>query len=267
MGADVAALIDRDFASDALRTSTARLCDVLRRGANRDAPAIGTWTLGDVANHVAWGIENYTAWLQGADAPDLDAIKNMSRWNNETVRRLAPADLRALGDRIEVATERFIEAAGQKPPSAKVRWYAGNRIPVEVAVCMRLIEAAVHGLDIARATKEKWEIHPDDARTMAYGLGYIGPYFVDEQKLDFEGTLRLHVRGGVDLYYIVEDHKLEVATTGPRPHWHLSVDPVAWVLVSTERRNQWTAAIGGKIIGWGTRPGLPFKLRAASFQG
>jgi hypothetical protein len=42
---------------------------------------------------------------------------------------------------------------------------------------------------------------------------------------------------------------------------------VAWILVSTQRKNQWGAAMSGKIIGWGRRPMLPFKLRAASFQG
>jgi uncharacterized protein (TIGR03083 family) len=267
MGKDVAALIERDQASDSLRTYTSRLCAILRQGPNRDEPAVGTWTLGDVANHVAWGIKNYTRWLQGADAPDLDAIKNMSRWNIETVRALPPADLPQLADRIEVATDEFIEAAREKPPSTEVRWYAGNRIPVEIAVCMRLIEAAVHGLDVAAAANQKWEINVDDARTLSYGLAYVGPYFVDEQKLDFEGTIRMRIRGGTDLYYIIEGRRLKVWTTGPRPDWHLSVDPVAWVLVSTERRNQWAAALTGKIIGWGKRPTLPFKLRAATFQG
>ena len=267
MEADVAALIDRDKTSDALRINTARLCAVLRRGPNRDAAAVGTWTLGDVANHVAWGIENYTRWLRGDDAPDLDSIKNMSRWNAETVSRLPPAAPPALADRIEVATDDFIEATRDRPASGQVRWYAGNRIPVPVAVCMRLVEASVHGLDIAAAAKENWEINADDARTMCYGLGYIAPHFVDEQKLDFEGTIRMHIRGGADLYYVVERHRLNVATDGPRPDWHLSVDPVTWVLVSTERRNQWAAALRGKISGWGAHPRLPFKLRAASFQG
>ena len=264
----MAALIDRGAASHALRSYTARLCAVLRQQPDRNALAVGKWTLGDVANHVASGIENYTKWFKGVDdAPDLDAIEDMSAWNEETVRGMPPANLSELADRIEVATEEFIEAAGDKPPFAQVRWYAGNRIPVEVAVCMRLIEAALHGLDIASAARQGWELRPDDARTMSYGLGYIGPYFVDKRKLDFDGTIRMHIRGGADLYYIVEDRELHVRTAGPRPHWHLSVDPITWVLVSSERRNQWTAALSGKIIGWGTRPALPFKLRVASFQG
>ncbi len=102
---------------------------------------------------------------------------------------------------------------------------------------------------------------------MSYGLGFIGPYFVDERRLGFEGTIRIRIRGGADLYYTIEHRRLHVGTEGPRPGWTLSVDPVVWVLVSTERRNQWRAALTGKIIGWGTRPSLPFKLRAASFQG
>ena len=267
MATEIAALIDRDEASHALRSYTSRLCGVLRQRPDRDAPAIGTWTLGDVANHVASGIDDYAKRLKGIDVSDPGAIENMAAWNVETVRGLPSADLPELADHIEVMTEEFIEVARDKPPLAHVRWYAGNRIPVEVAVCMRLIEAAVHGLDVASAAKDRWEIRPDDARTMSYGLGYIGPYFVDKDKLDFNGTIRMHIRGGADLYYTVERHELQVRTDGPRPHWHLSVDPSAWVLVSSQRRNQWTAALTGKIIGWGTRPTLPFRLRAASFQG
>jgi uncharacterized protein (TIGR03083 family) len=267
MANDIANLIDRREACDALHSHTSRLCSILRKRPDREARAIGAWTLGDVANHVAWGIENYTRWLQGVDARDLDAIKNMSRWNIETVRRLPPADLPQLADRIEKATADFIEAAQKKPPSSEVRWYAGNRIPVEVAITMRLIEAGVHGLDVAAAAGETWELPSDDARTMSYGIGYIGPYFVDQQKLDFEGTIRVRIRGGADLYYIIANHQLRIETAGRRADWHLSVDPVTWVLVSTERRNQWAAALRGDIIGWGTRPRLPFKLRAATFQG
>jgi uncharacterized protein (TIGR03083 family) len=267
MGVSVANLIDRDEAAHALRSYTGRLCAVLRRSPLRDAPAIGIWTLGDVANHLAWGIENYTRWLQGADAADLDAFENMAQWNIDIVRGLSPANLPALADRIEDSTHAFIEATRAVPPSSDVRWYAGNRIPIEVAVCMRLIEAAVHGRDISIAANEPWAIYPEDARIMSYGLGFIGPFYVDEVKLDFEGTIRMRIRGGADLYYTIEHRRLRVAAQGPRPGWHLSADPVAWVLVSTGRRNQWSAALAGKIIGWGTRPSLPFRLRAASLQG
>jgi hypothetical protein len=77
----------------------------------------------------------------------------------------------------------------------------------------------------------------------------------------------MHIRGGASLYYIVHDGALKVDTSGPKPDWVLSVDPVAWVLVATERQNQWRAAVTGRIVGWGRQPTLPFKLRAASFQG
>jgi hypothetical protein len=70
-----------------------------------------------VANHLTWGTENYTLWLEDKIAPDLDAIQNMSRWNIETVRQLPAADLPSLAERIDVATERFVKAAATKPPS------------------------------------------------------------------------------------------------------------------------------------------------------
>lgn len=104
-------------------------------------------------------------------------------------------------------------------------------------------------------------------RIISYGLGYIGPYFVDFERLTFSGTIQMHIRGGATLYYIVHDESLDVSTSGPSPDWHLSVDPVTWILVATGRRSQWAAALTGQIIGWGRRPLLPFRLRAAPFQG
>lgn len=267
MPSELAHLINRETATSALLEYTARLCTILRRGPRPDAPAIGSWTLGDVANHLASGVENYALWLQGLDAPDLDDIKNMSKWNIETVRALPPPHLPELAERLEAATSRFVEAAADIPTGSHVRWYADNHMPVEVAVTMRLVEAVVHGLDIATAAKDRWDIDPAAARTISYGLGYIAPHFVDGEKLTFHGTIRMRIRGGADLYYIVNNRQLSVATSGPPPGWTLSVDPVTWVLVSTQRRNQWSAALRGKVIGWGKRPALPFRLRAASIQG
>lgn len=267
MGEDVAELIDRDTTCDALRVYNHRLARLLQSGANPGALAVGTWTIGDVANHLVWGIENYALWLDDKDAPDLDAIKNMPQWNIDTVRKLPPPHLPRIAGRLTAATDHFIQAAQAIDPSTEVRWYAGNRIPIQVAVCMRLGEAVIHGLDIARACRTKWMIDRDDARTISYGLAYIGPYFVDHDKLTFSGIIEMRIRGGATLYYIMRDRRLEVRRSGPRPDWHLSVDPVTWILVATERKNQWAAALSGKIIGWGRRPLLPFKLRAATFQG
>lgn len=267
MDGDPSLLIDRHEAADALRFYTGRLCDVLRGAPDREAPAIGSWTIGDVATHTVWGIESYTRWLREEHAPDLESIRDMASWNIQTVRRLPRANLVELADRLHASTEGFIDAARAMPRSAEVRWYAGNRIPLQVAVSMRLIEAGVHGLDIARAAGMPWRVRPADARIMAYGLGCIAHHFVDRRKLDFEGTLRLRLRGGADLYYVIQDRVLRVSTRGSRAGWTLSVDPVWWVLVATGRRSQWPAALRGKIIGWGRNPMLPFKLRAASFQG
>lgn len=190
MPGDVANLIDRDEAAAALSSYSSRLCAILRREPDREARAIGTWTLGDVANHLTWGIENYTRWVQDADAPDLDAIRDMSRWNIETVRGLPPADLPQLADRIQTATNQFIKAAGEKPPRAEVRWYAGNRMPVEVAVSMRLVEAAVHGLDVATAASEKWHIDPDAARTAPTVRPVLNESPAVDQEAEGEGRLR-----------------------------------------------------------------------------
>src|SRR3712207_7220665 len=50
----------------------------------------------------------------------------------------------------------------------------------------------------AHAARADWRIDEDSARTIAYGLGYIAPHFVDGSKLRFQGVLRMRIRGGAE---------------------------------------------------------------------
>lgn len=257
-----------DVVCDALEKNTRRLTSLMRNATTPDAAALGTWSLHDVALHVTDGMENYAKRVQHQPAAELDEIRNMARWNLETVDRLPRRPLEELADRMNDATEQFLAVARSMEPLHEVPWYAGFRIPVVVAIAMRLVEHIVHGYDIARAFGHTWPIATEDAIAMSYGLAYISPHFVDAQRLTFDGTIEMRLRGGTPYFFAIEDRTLRVESDPRRPvGFHISANPVAWVLVSTGRTNSVRATLTGKMIGWGTRPLLPLKLQRATFQG
>ena len=201
-----------------------------------DAPAIGTWTAGDVANHITWGIENYTKWLEDKAAPDLDAIENMSQWNVDAVSQMPTAHLSQLVERIDVATERFIQTAEE---NSRPQGSAGT------------LETESRSRSQLPCGSSKRSFTALTSRTPQEGNG---------RSTRDPTTYSMY-------NYVVQDNELTVQTSERRADWHFSVDPFSWVLVTTERHNQWLAAVTGKILSWGRRASLPFKLRAASFQG
>lgn len=87
----------------------------------------------------------------------------MPQWNIQTVRAIPDLDLAEIADPLGAATDLFIQRTRAIARDTEVRWYAGKTIPVQVAACMRLAEAVIHGFDIATATGEKWPIDADDA--------------------------------------------------------------------------------------------------------
>ncbi|MDQ3964724.1 MAG: maleylpyruvate isomerase family mycothiol-dependent enzyme [Actinomycetota bacterium] len=253
---------------NALEKNTRRLTSLMRNVTTPEAGAIGTWSLHDVALHVTDGMENYAKRVQEQPASELDEIRNMARWNLETVDRLLRRPLEELADRMNDATEQFLAVSRAMDHMNEVPWYAGFRIPVVVAIAMRLVEHIVHGYDIATASGQAWPIATQDAVAMSYGLAYISPRFVDAQHLAFDGTIEMRLRGGAPYFFVIEDRSLRVETDPPGPvGFHISADPVAWILVSTGRASSVRATLTGKMIGWGMRPLLPLKLQRATFQG
>jgi uncharacterized protein (TIGR03083 family) len=251
-----------------LEKNTRRLMSLMRNVTVPEAPAIGAWSIHDVALHVTDGMENYAKRTQHQPAAELDAIRNMAQWNVETVKRLPRKPLSELANRMEHATDEFLSVARSMDPNRQVPWYAGFSIPVVVSVALRLVEHITHGYDIATAAGESWPIDRDDAVAMTYGLAFTSPHFVDPDRLDFEGTIQIRIRNEAPFFFVIQDRELRVQTsTTGRVGFHISADPVAWLLVTTERMSRVSAGLTGRIIGWGFRPFLPLKLRAASFQG
>jgi hypothetical protein len=71
----------------------------------------------------------------------------------------------------------------------------------------------------------------------------------------------IRIRGGPRFWITLTDGQLDILATPPRRvDFHVSAEPVTYLLVSYGRKNQWVAAASGRIASWGRRPWLAPRL-------
>lgn len=235
----------------------------LRRGAQeadfatRQVPGL-TWSVLDLARHVV-GITDFYAELIAAPTP-TPWPADFDQYTADGLAKIEQTDLFALADVIVPNTLRFLDALGEDRSRLVNFWI--RRRPVEMLLGLWLEELIVHRHDLARAMGETGEIDPADARRvldplLEFGLDFVDPDVVAQT----EGTIALQVRGG-DCYAMrIADGVVAVTKEVPkRPDWRLSVDPVAFLLVSMGRQGLARPSLTGKLIGWGRDPRLGLAL-------
>jgi hypothetical protein len=133
-----------------------------------------------------------------------------------------------------------------------------------------LSETIMHGYDIAHAARRPWRIEPTHAAMVLsrFNLAIaqaVGPRaFVNiANAAGVRATYDVRIRGGDRFHFVFDDGDLKVEEPSSRKvDCHLSVDPVAFLMVFWGRQNQWSAIAQGKLLAWGPRPWLGPQLRS-----
>ena len=147
-----------------------RFCALLRTVRDPDVPAVGHWTVRDVAVHVAASMDLYAAILAGAPSPaaTIDAVPDM---NERPARALAERDPEVLAGSIEVAAACYLAAARSRAGNPQVRWHAEVPLPLTSLLALTIGEILmVHGFDIARATGQRRPMPAAWAHTVFRGV-------------------------------------------------------------------------------------------------
>jgi len=271
---------------EALREAVGRVTALLRSDLDPNAPAIGEWSLAEVAMHLS------QAWLIVPDlargdlsrtyevVPDMEGIAgaNFIRdvWDLGGATKLGvrsdpERSLRVLADRIEGrAAEFFAEQAGRSPDEACPWLVEGVVVPRPVLTAHLLNETLVHGRDIARAGRRPWPIERAHA-AMVFGdfiveiMKALPPRAMVDQKRakGVRAVFDLRLRGGDSWRWCFDDGELRIdPEPRPRIDCHISADPLTLVLVAYGRKSQWPAIAKGQLVAWGRRPWLGPRLRA-----
>ncbi len=261
--------LDWAAAREAVATVGAQVSNLLRSVRHPDAPALGEWTLTDTAIHLSHATDAISAMAQGGGAllTDLWGLGNL---NKALVEGETTRDPRELADRIDAGVERFLTVVADAGDDGMRTWLLqGVEVPLSTLTCHMLNELVVHGRDIAQAEGAPWPIERRHGALIVTGflfpsMATLGRVLVNQ---DAAKGIRVgydvRLRGGGRAVLRFDDGDLTVEPEPPRPvDCHLSVDPVAFMLVGWGRMAQGSAILRGKFFAWGRKPWLGLKLNS-----
>lgn len=190
----------------------------------------------------------------------------LAAFNARTIAEEPPRGLAALGAQVVQASQDFLTASAGCHPDERVPtpWYGdGTSLSVSAATCLLLAEQVVHGYDIARKVGAPWPMRPDEACLVFHAVTAMLPMAVDvEAARGVDASFDIRLRGGQRFVVRVDDGTALVEPPGPQPvDCHLSVDPVAFLLVGYGRVGQWRAIARGQLMTWGRRPWWGLRLK------
>jgi hypothetical protein len=259
--------VDGVTARAALGAAVPRLTALIRSIHDPGAPALGTWTIAEVAVHLAQVWEALPALARRDLQSPLRAPDDLAELTIAMVREEPERDLEAIATRIDSAASAYLRSPtvddGPRP------WLVdGTALPATAFTCHILNETLVHGHDIARAQRRPWRIEPAHAGMAIMGflfpaLSVVAPRFpVDQRRAaGVRACFDIRVRGAGRAYLVLDDGALSIEPPSGRPvDCHISAEPAALFLMIWSRTALWRGALAGGISMWGRRPWLGVRL-------
>ncbi len=261
--------VDWAAAQRAVAEAGPRLTSLLRSVQRPDEPAIGEWSLIQVATHASLVVDAVWAMTKGGGnlITDVWDLSTLSRVMIEGEGRRTPAEI---ADRIDASVAGFLAAMEAAPEDTSHAWLIqGTEMPLSALTCHVLNELAVHGRDIAMADGVPWPIDRGHASLIVQGFVFpalhtLGRAIVVQEKAGkVRARFEVRLRGGgrAWLRFADGDFSVEASPQG-RVDCHLSVDPEAFLLVSWGRTSQWPPIAKGQLLAWGRKPWLGLQMRS-----
>ena len=263
--------VDAAEAQAAAATLVVRIAALIRSIRNPTAPAIGEWSVRDVAVHLGHVWQGLPAMARRQTAPPLRDLWELGAMTTALVRGERDPEPEAVAGRIEKAAREYLAETAVADDGGTTPWMIeGIEVPRSVFTCHLINEMLLHGDDIARAERRPWRIEPVHA-----GLalrGFILPVvrlmdpctLVDQARTGgFAARWDVSWRGQGRVVYVLEGGELHLeAPAGRRVDCRISADPGAFLLVMFGRRGVWSTVARGRMLAWGRRPWLLPTLRA-----
>ena len=246
--------------SRALTAAGNDFASMLRRVKDSNRQAIGTWTVGETAAHVARSAEYFLEAARGEAT--LVALDDVADHNAEFLADNAERHPHVLADRFEdneLALQTYVGSIDGDPT---VEVFDGVVVPMSTLLAVELGEVLVHGYDIAKVSGLDWPIGSQHAALAVGGLMPVLPHMIDPVKAaGFDARIGFRIRGGTEAIFVFDDGVLRIESADEqRVDCRLTVDPATYLLLSFNRIGSTIPTLQGKIVAWGRRPWLAVKM-------
>jgi uncharacterized protein (TIGR03083 family) len=242
-------------AADALERAGRRVVDLLRSVEDPRAPTRRlSWTVGELAAHLAGRTELFAGYLSGSAAPEGE-ISEIAENNARQIRDAADVPFDTQIELIAASVAAFVERTKGRLATDPYPWYSGLTLDVATGTGIALAELLVHGYDVARSLGRPWPIPAEDARTILRASFVLAPHYLDPRRTRGKHvTYRILVRGGPRLRFRIDGGSGSVEDVDGPADCSIRADPVALTLVSFGRLSRWRAVARGKLLAGGRRP-------------
>jgi uncharacterized protein (TIGR03083 family) len=257
---------DKSTAADQLEAALDQFCDLLLSVDDLCRPAVGHWTVGDVAAHIAGGSGVYAAIVAGKGSPfGSIAVEDIAVVSDRSIAEIGDRDVTSLVERIRAGGRTLTSAARAQDGNPTVPWHAGTPVPLSALLGLFIGEVLVHGYDIAHASDRHWQMPQSWAHTAFRSMVPLVPLYLDQDRAgDLRANFDVRMRGecGLRVVFAVADHRVTVCLPQPgrKADCYLSADPATLLLVLFGRIGPTVPALTGKVFAWGRKPWLGFIL-------
>lgn len=252
----------------AVETMAARVAGLIRAVPDPGVPALGVWTAGQLAAHLTHVFEADRDMLEEAPPP-LGDLADLAELTRSKVRDEAVCDPPALATRMEAAAAEFLSVASGLEGTEPRVWMGGVKVTASVLACHIVNECLVHGIDLARATGQRWTVEQQHARlafegficAMYRSLGRPAFAVNAARAAGVRATYDIRVRGGGSWFFVFEDGGLTIEPPSDRSvDCHLWADPRAVMLLAWHRTPLAVPVLRGQVLPWGRKPWLALRL-------
>jgi uncharacterized protein (TIGR03083 family) len=249
-----------DSLSRALTEASNDFASMLRRVGDSDRLAIGAWTVGETAAHVARSAEDFLEAARGDTTPV--ALDDVADHNAEFLTDNPERDPHVLANRFEDNELALVNYVGSLDGDPAVEVFDGVVVPMSTLVAVEIGEVLVHGYDIAGACGLDWPIGSQHAALTVGALLPILPHMIDPTKAaGFDARVEFRIRGGIEAILAFDDGVLRIEPAdGQRVDCRLTVDPATYLLLSFNRIGSTIPTLRGKIVAWGRKPWLAVRM-------
>ncbi|HET7489291.1 MAG TPA: maleylpyruvate isomerase N-terminal domain-containing protein [Acidimicrobiales bacterium] len=232
----------------------ARVTRLLRSVRQPAAPALGEWTVADVAMHLSQVWLALPALAGGERRLSLPGIWSLGQATLAAVGADPERDPAVLAGRIEERAAPYLASLAGAPAAARPWLVEGTQVSPVTLTCHLLNEMLVHGWDIATADRRPWEL-PAGAAAAAFE-GFVVPVLqtldprdmVDQAAAGEGATYEVRVRGGGRHLFTFDDGGLAVGAPTGRADCVIAADPSALLLVVWGRIAQGDAVAAGRLV-------------------